>query len=97
MTDEDRNPMNSLEVWKFVLELIDGPQVMQMPEGSEVLCVAMQHQRPTLWARVDARNGIPAQRRVFTVRGTGHPAATGEYVGTAVSDALVWHVFEVTS
>lgn len=85
------------KIWKYALTFTDEIQAVVMPAGSEVVFVAMQHSIPTLWALVDDEN--PTGYRQFTLFRTGEPAGNFDndlsYVGTAMNDELVCHVFEV--
>lgn len=80
-------------VWKYELEISD-EQVVEMPQGAELLHIAYQYGKLALWARVIPNAGLPIERRVILVRGTGHPIWTQPYVGTVLTGALVWHVFD---
>lgn len=81
-------------VWKYTLDLIDGPQRLDMPRNPNIVHVAMQHGRLCLWAHVDPR--MDKRPVYFEVHGTGHPIAGAAYhVGIAFQGALVWHVFSV--
>lgn len=83
-------------VWKF--PFFGGPGdtiVISMPEGAEIVRLAMQDNRPTMWALVDDR----ALRvdRCFTLIGTGSKVQPGaRYLGTVDDGPYVWHGFEVT-
>lgn len=80
-------------IWKYPLNLSDGQQVHKMPKGGTVLCVHMQYGLPTLWAEVDPDEAM--EPRYFQVHGTGHPVANGGvFVGTAVGNHFVWHIYE---
>ncbi len=82
-------------IGKFPLELV-GEQVVQMPNGAQILCVQLQNGWPCIWALVD-----PTARlieRSITIVGTGHPfeaSSIGSYIGTVQleTSGLVWHVF----
>ena len=82
-------------IHKFPLEVTD-EQRIEMPEGSEILCVQVQHGQPCVWAKV-----IPDAakvKRLFAVYGTGHPMtvrSADQYVGTfqLQGGALVFHVY----
>lgn len=65
-----------------------------MPEGAELLCVAMQGHQAQLWARVDP--DAPVATRNIVVCATGENIPDGvEYVGTIFPDELVFHVFDL--
>jgi len=68
-----------------------------MPVGAQVLHVHMQHGIPCIWALVDSENENEIERRVFSLRGTGHVLDDGyrTYIGTIHDgDIYVWHIFE---
>ena len=81
-------------IWKYTL--VHGHQTVTMPEGAEVLSVAMQGDRIMLWALVRP-DAAPSPRR-FVVIGTGWKLPEGEwrFLRTVLTDggAFVWHVFE---
>lgn len=83
-------------IWKFELKLT-GMQEVRMPEGAELLSVANQNGNLCLWAMVDHRK--KRQFRFIEIIGTGNliPMDMGvdrKFIGTAVFDTFVWHVFE---
>lgn len=81
-------------VWKFALELEEGVQEIDMPMWSDVVHVAMQHGKPTVWAVVT--NPEPKTRRQFIVAPTGSELMEAEqlaYLGAAFDGPFVWHVF----
>jgi hypothetical protein len=79
-------------VFKYPLELVD-EQHVEMPTGSELLTVQVQHDTPMLWARVDTTR--PAEQRLIRLAGTGNPNAVGVYVATVqlLGGSLVLHAF----
>jgi hypothetical protein len=83
-------------VFKYPLRLID-TQDVSMPDDAEILCVQIQNEVPTIWAKVDDENG-PVTRK-FRIAGTGHDLKGDElaYIGTFQlhAGALVFHVFEI--
>lgn len=80
-------------IHKYPLFMGDEVAVM-MPAGAKVLHVGEQEGGLTLWAQVDQSQ--PFERRVFSIRGTGHPLGeVGRFIGTVVmSYGLVWHIYE---
>lgn len=80
-------------VFKYPLELTD-EQHVDIPAGAELLTVQVQHDAPTLWARVDTTR--PAEQRLIRLAGTGHPNAVGRYLATIqlLGGTLVLHAFE---
>lgn len=79
-------------IYKYPLELKSDVQAVEMPEGAEILHVADQRGRPSLWALVDPN--APTVLRGFAVFGTGHTCPEDGYVGTTHADGFVWHIFE---
>lgn len=85
-----------MEIWKFPLRP-EEPLVIDMPQGAEVLHVAVQGTQACIWALVDPEAQVVG--RQFRVVGTGRfvPAiAPGKYVGTfmLLEGLLVLHVFD---
>lgn len=85
-------------IWKFPLQCAD-KNVVEMPRGSQVLCVQNQNEVPCLWALVpDVTPECVTVARTFTIYGTGHQheLISGGYVGTFQlrGGSLVFHVFE---
>lgn len=82
-------------IWKYPLSPIGAS--IEMPAGSQVLCIQMQNDVPYLWVLVDPGNHNVI--RSFVVRGTGHqlPDDPGKYIGTFQMDLgrLVFHLFEI--
>lgn len=80
-------------VYKYQLDR----DVVQLPEGAEVLHVGVQENSLCAWALVD-----PMKRAIeprFRVAGTGHPldvSELGKFHGTHMLNdgALVFHVWE---
>ncbi len=92
-----------LVVWKFLLPVKSdmfvasglGPFELEMPRGASVLTVAIQDDKPTLWALVDPVQ--PMEKRQFLLAGTGKheiPAQGFLYVGTFQMGWFVGHVFQ---
>ena len=84
-------------IWKFPLQVTD-EQFVEMPPGSEILCVQTQRETPTLWARVNESNR-PNVFKTIIIVGTGHKVpekANLLYVGTfqIMDGSFVGHVFE---
>lgn len=89
-------------VWKYVIDEFE--PVASMPANARILAVAWQWGGIALWAEILLDVDVPALRpRRFQVIATGErfePAALdGDgrtlYVGSAISDELVFHVYEV--
>lgn len=83
----------TMVVWKFPLPF-PGLNVLEMPEGAEVLTVQMQGDYPVLWALCNP--DAPKQTRTFLQVMTGHwlTHRPGRYVATVQVGDLVVHVFE---
>jgi len=85
-----------MTIWKEVLRPTD-VQEIEMPIGSQVLCVREQFETICIWFRCDPSLG--RERRRFEMAGTGHPIPVGlgsTYLGTVSlkGGALILHVFE---
>ena len=83
-------------IWKFELELT-GMQELTMPEGAQLLSVANQNGNVYLWAMVDPKK--EKRRRYIEIVGTGNQMSVDmgierKFIGTAVVDPFVGHVFE---
>mgnify|MGYP006921365538 CR=1 FL=1 len=70
---------------------------IEMPKGSEILCMQMQRGIPCIWAMVHQTKEM--EIREFDIIGTGQ-AIIGDlihkYIGTyQPTEFLVYHVFEV--
>lgn len=83
-------------IWKFQLETTD-TQVIQMPIGSEILCVQTQKEKPCIWVLVNPEK--QQELRNIDIFGTGHEISDSierSYLGTYQlnSGPLVFHVFE---
>lgn len=84
-------------VYKYPVPVADEVRI-DMPFGAKVLHVEQQGEGVYIWALVDP--SAERERRVFIVRGTGHPIDDDmpiEHVGTFLlqGGALVFHLFEV--
>lgn len=83
----------SASVWKFPLELTD-VQDVYLPSNHRWLHVEMQNNVLCAWAWVDLDS--PTETRTLAVVGTGNPAPSpdsAEFIGTALAQPFVWHVF----
>lgn len=82
-------------IWKYEVPLVDEP-IIEMPEGAQVLALAVQHDEPHIWVLCDDTAQLVPYR--FRLVGTGHPAAgldSHSHLGTVVfpGGALVLHLF----
>ena len=91
--------MNERVIWKITLNMTD-VQSIEVPIGSKFLYVGAnedgeQFDHINVWFLCDPSS--PKEKRIVTIRGTGHPASSddGDYIGTAVmlGGKLVFHVF----
>lgn len=84
------------QVWKYPIHMQDSFE-LEMPQGAQILFVAVQKDAPCLWARVDSARKLWTRR--FIVRGTGHPidVLPASHVGSFMlhGGTLVFHLFEV--
>jgi hypothetical protein len=79
-------------IWKFQFDVSRRVSLM-MPAGAKLLHVQKQNGVPCVWAIVDPDAAVV--ERWLVVRGTGHPVAEDiPYIGTILSGAFVWHVFD---
>lgn len=70
-------------------------QIMAMQGGAQLLHVAFQNGTLMLWAKVNPE--APIVGRTIYIYGTGHeidPSKPARYVGTALQEYFVWHVFD---
>lgn len=86
-----------MRIWKWPLILTDY-QSVDVPEGSEILTVQVQHGNPQLWALCDEEETTMETLHIGMF-GTGNPVPnnTGEYISTIqlFEDQLVFHVFNL--
>lgn len=80
------------KIYDYCLPIVD-QQHVYIPEGAQIISVAMQDDVLCLWAIVETVG--PIEEREILIRGTGDPltGSEGRFIGT-ISDELVWHVFE---
>lgn len=84
------------QIWKFILE--PNQSSITMPDGSEILTVQMQDDKPCIWALVNPLNTPTV--RYFEVYGTGHSihydmGIERKYINTfQPGKGLVFHLFE---
>lgn len=82
-------------IYKYELSVQDD-QVIEMPEGTEILSLQVQAGRPCLWALVTPYGRSTVKRKIRT-HGTGHEItdwANLVFIGTYQAPPLVFHVFE---
>lgn len=82
------------KIFKYPIML--GDNLLDMPIGSEILCVQMQNNKPMIWANTNTNN--KKELRKIKVFGTGHEFNNSNltYIGTfqELGGNLIWHVFE---
>lgn len=85
----------SRAIWKYALTAPHSTVVVQEP--GIVRHVAGQHGNPTLWVEVDPDDPRGGRLRSFEVVATGQSFRLDDpmYLGTALLDGLVWHVYEL--
>ena len=91
-----------ITVWKYPLELVDGPQLV-LTHGINIRMVGNQRGAICVW--IEGAQGLPEREKIpveFFVVGTGHkvpyqgegPGLTElQYAGSVISDPFVWHVY----
>ncbi len=78
-------------IYKFELRTVT---TLQLPRSAVVRAVAWQGMGIHMWIELDP-DKEPVHRK-FVVAATGEPTPTGgAYVGSAISNLLVFHVYEV--
>lgn len=87
--------MSDLTIYKYDLQIAD-EQILEIPEGFEILTVQTQRNRPRLWVIVDPSKGHKSV--LIHMRGTGHlmgNAVGKKYIGTFQIDegTFVFHTF----
>ena len=81
-------------IWKVILEIVD-TQKIEVPQGSKVLSVGMQHGKLAMWFLTDPESTVcMSPVRIY---GTGHSDDDdpGTYYGSVQLNGgnLVFHVF----
>ena len=92
------------KIFKYQLANVD-LQNVEMPQGSEILCIQTQNEIPCIWALVDP-NKEPINRRIG-IFGTGQELPmlpineNATYIGTyqlqmsELGGTLVFHCFDI--
>ena len=80
-------------IWKYPLAITD-EQLLDMPEGAQLLTVQVQGDQLVLWAQVCPDH--PTVNRRIVIFGSAHPmdCAYGKYVATVQTGSLVLHVYD---
>lgn len=83
------------KIFKYQLN-INYPTKIELPEGSEILSVQMQHGNLFMWVLIAGTKYI-VEKRFFQVFGTGHAILekVKQYLATVQDGMFVWHVFEM--
>ncbi len=79
-------------IWKFPLT----QENVDMPQGSRLLTVQIQHGVPTLWAEVNPKEETVTRR--LAVIGTGWVDGIPEhlgYIATFQQGVMVFHVYDL--
>lgn len=80
-------------VYKYPIPLLKGEATHEMQ--GKILYVGVQKASPghvCVWAEYD-QDAEPVETSLFVI-GSGHPIVyDGEYVGSAVDEPFVWHVY----
>lgn len=92
-----------MRIYRYELNITDH-QSVTLPLGYKLLSVAPSRQYPQglidMWAQVpEVAPEVNADIRII---GTGNPMPAdlhrnGQFIGTVVAGALVWHVFEAVT
>lgn len=88
----------SVTVWKYPLRTRGAPQMLDLPQGAQVLTVQLQNGEPMPWVLIPDP-AAETQPRQFLITGTGYemlidPACLA-YINTFQMSVYVFHVFEV--
>lgn len=84
----------TIVIYKYPIIVTDEFE-LTLPQGAEILHVAVQNHRPYLWVLIDPKHDSETRR--FAVRGTGHPVSEDlRYLGSFLlyDDTFVGHLFE---
>jgi hypothetical protein len=85
------------EIWKYELPESRDIFDINVPIGSEILCVQVQDYEPKLWILV---NPLQRQQEVFRFHVVGTRVSFdnnfyNKYIGTFQDREFVWHLFQV--
>lgn len=85
------------QIWKF--EIKPNQDIIEMPQGAEILTIQNQNGNACIWALVNPENDT--EKRHFEVFGTGHNiyydmGVERKYINTFQLEGgqLVFHLFE---
>ena len=81
-------------VWKYNIPIQNQRGHFYIPEGGKIVHVACQQPHIlSFWVELETDNIV--ESRMFVICGTGHLIlANLGYIGTALDDELVWHLYE---
>jgi len=84
-------------IHKVKLTIADGPIVVQIPKGAEILSIQMQKGVPCIWYICNIEEH-EIERRTFLCIGTGESFyhSKMKYINTVQDGPYVWHFFERT-
>ena len=82
-------------IFKYPIETKDR-QLLTIPKDFQILRVANQFNKIVIWALIDTE--VETEEIEIEVHGTGNPIFDSQstkrvYLGTALCDPFVWHVF----
>lgn len=80
------------KIFRYPIEVTNINRVL-MPEGAQILKVAIKDDQLSVWALVDEMS--PDEWQTFYVFGTGHDIfePIGQYIDSVLDGRFVWHVF----
>lgn len=82
-----------MQVWKFAIEPATGEHRIEMPKGSKLLTIQLQHGVPVLWAICDDK-ATRVARKIWSY-GTGDAMLRAwPYVATLQIGPAVFHYFD---
>ena len=81
-------------IWKYSLSVDQADGSFSIPKDGKIIYVSSQTTRMiNFWVELESNNQI--ELRHFIVIGTGHSIPdNSEYVGSIMSGAFVWHLYE---
>ena len=83
-------------IWTFKLALVPDQGIL-MPVGAEILSAANQDGNLCIWAIIDPSKESESRHIEIVGTGLSLPCDMGvdrRFIGTALIDVFVWHVFE---
>lgn len=85
-----------MKIFKYHIN-IPGSDIIEMPEGSEILYVGNQYNSVFLWAKVDSTRKLTKRKFIVCNTGDDLPANTKKFLGTVLLNegSYVLHIFEL--